>query len=201
MAVILYLFEKFGFHVAAVARQIVARQIYQHDMLGILLGVGRKSFSRLRVGLRVSRAARRAGYGVDPCVASLDAAVGLGRGAEDAGTAEIEVEEIWRRVDGAQRTVELEVVARIRLYEAARKYDLEDVAAQAVGNAAVDVGKVLLVGEGAAALPLGAEVIDGEVAVRDAALDLVQHRGLVAGAYLGEDHLVVAVVEYDHIFI
>jgi hypothetical protein len=70
--------------------------------------------------------------------------VRLGRGAEDAEAAEVEVEQIGRGVDAPQGTVELEVVALVFLHEAARDHDLEHVAALAVLDAAADVGLVLL---------------------------------------------------------
>jgi hypothetical protein len=45
--------------------------------------------------------------------------MGFRRRTEDAETAEVEIEEVRRRVDAAQRTVEFEIITFIFLYEAA----------------------------------------------------------------------------------
>ena len=58
--------------------------------------------------------------------------MGFGRRAENAEAPEVEIEQIGRRVDAAQGTVELEVIARETLLEPAGEDYLENVAAQTV---------------------------------------------------------------------
>ncbi len=74
--------------------------------------------------------------------------MGFRRRTEDAETAEVEIEEVRRRVDAAQRTVEFEIIALIFLYKAAAHHNLEDISTQAVLYAAAYVRLVLLIGEG-----------------------------------------------------
>ena len=87
-------------------------------MLSVLLRVIFEVYGILPVLLRIARSLGCARNGVDVCLAALNAAVSLGAGAEDAETAEVEIEEVGRGVDAAQSPIELEVVALIPLLEA-----------------------------------------------------------------------------------
>ena len=80
MAVILHVAVKVHPHAVGIAAQVIARQIDQHDVLGVLLGVGQKPFGPLAVQRRVSGAESRARDGIDRGAAVLDLAVRLGRG-------------------------------------------------------------------------------------------------------------------------
>ena len=132
---------------------------------------------------------------------SLDAAMSFGRRAEDTESAEVEVEQIGRRVDAAQGAIQLEVVAREALFEAARKHNLEDVAPQAVGNAPTDVGLVLLVGERRGDGTRGMEVVGGVVAVVDGPLHHVELAFLAFALHFEEHHFVAEVVEYNQVLV
>ena len=89
----------------AVAAQVIACQIDQHDVLGILFRVVAQKLRPPAVGFGISCAACRSGDGIDVCLAALNAAMGLRTGTENAESAEIEVEQIGRGIDAAQRPV------------------------------------------------------------------------------------------------
>ena len=148
VAIKLHILIEIYLHAMAVAAQVVARQIYQHHVLGILLRVIAEEFGSLSILLHIARATGGSGYRINKCLVAHDAVVGFRRRAEDAESAEIEIEEIWRRVDAAQGTIELEVIALVFLDEAAADYYLEDIASQTVLDALADVSLVLLVGKG-----------------------------------------------------
>ena len=94
VAVILHLLVEVHLHVAAVAAEVVAGKVHQHHVFGILLGVVVQVSGVYGILFGVAGAPGSAGYGVYVGMASFDAAVRFGRGAEDAETAEIEVEQV-----------------------------------------------------------------------------------------------------------
>ena len=148
VAIKLHILIEIYLHTMAVAAQVVARQIYQHHVLGILLRVVAEELGSLSILLHIACATGGSGYRVNKCLVAHDAVVGFWRRAEDAESAEIEIEEIWRWVDAAQGTIELEVIALVFLDEAAADNNLEDIAPQTVLDALADVRLVLLVGKG-----------------------------------------------------
>ena len=196
VGVVLQVLVELHLHSVAVAAKVVARQVNEHHVLGVFLGVVAQVFSPLAVGLGVAGALRRAGYGVDVSLAPLYAAVGLGRRAEYAEASEVEVEQIGRGVHRAQSAVELEVVALVALHEAAREHYLEHVAPEAVAYAAPDVGLVLLVGERRCGLANGVEGVGVGVV-------LVHQLGQsvdAAGVAQGDDgHAVGEMVEHHDV--
>ena len=119
VAVELHVLVEINLHVVAVATQIVARQVNQHDVLGILLRVVAQVLSILAICLAVAGALRRARNRVDIRATVLDAAVCLGRRAKDAEASKVEVEEIRAGVNASQGTIELEVIAFVALFETA----------------------------------------------------------------------------------
>ena len=147
MTVELHILVEIYFHPMTVAAQIIARQVYQHHVLGILLRVVAQEFGSLAVLLHISCASGGSGNRVDERLVAHDAVMGFRRRTEDAETAEVEIEEVRRRVDAAQRTVEFEIIALIFLYEAATHHNLEYISAQAVLYASAYVCLVLLIGE------------------------------------------------------
>ena len=147
MTVELHVLVEIYFHPMTVAAQIIARQVYQHHVLGILLRVVAQEFGSLAVLLHISCASGGSGNRVDERLVAHDAVMGFRRRTEDAETAEVEIEEVRRRVDAAQRTVEFEIIALIFLYEAATHHNLEYISAQAVLYASAYVCLVLLIGE------------------------------------------------------
>ena len=147
MTVELHVLVEIYFHPMTVATQIIARQVYQHHVLGILLRVVAQEFGSLAVLLHISCASGGSGNRVNERLVAHDAVMGFRRRTEDAETAEVEIEEVRRRVDAAQRTVEFEIIALIFLYEAATHHNLEYISAQAVLYASAYVCLVLLIGE------------------------------------------------------
>ncbi len=147
MTVELHVLVEIYFHPMTVAAQIIARQVYQHHVLGILLRVVAQEFGSLAVLLHISCASGGSGNRVNERLVAHDAVMGFRRRTEDAETAEVEIEEVRRRVDAAQRTVEFEIIALIFLYEAATHHNLEHISAQAVLYASAYVCLVLLIGE------------------------------------------------------
>ncbi len=125
----------------------------------------------------------------------------FGRGTEDAETAEVEIEEVRRRVDASQCPVEGEIIAFIALDETAGKHNLKHVASLAVGNALADIGLVLLVGQrtgGVARRPKG---VGGVVAIQYRLLHFVNVARLVVALQLHQHHLALEVVEHNQVLV
>ena len=197
-------------HTVAVAAQVVAGQVHEHDVLGVLLRVVAQEFGTLAVSLGVACALRRAGNRVDVSVEgssvravghTFDAAVRLRRGAEDAETAEVEVEEVGRGIDAAQGAVEFEVITLVVLDETAREYNLEDVAAQAVLDAPTDIRLVLLVGQRARHVAYGMEVVSLDAGAVHGMENVVCGVGVVSVVGEGDNLqlVVVMVKDYHHL--
>ena len=70
----------------AIAAQVVARQVNQHYVFGVLLGVVSQRLGSLHVGHGVACAARRTGYRVYVDTAVPYAAMGLGAAPQQAET-------------------------------------------------------------------------------------------------------------------
>ena len=197
----LHILEELHVNVMTVAAEVVACEIHEHDVLCILLGVGAQVLGSTSVFVAVAGTARSSGYGVDISRSSLYSAVCLRRGSEDAEAAEVEVEEVGRGIDAAQRPVELEVVAREALAEAAREHDLEDIAAQTVLDATTDVVAVLVVGQRRGHITFGMERVGRCNGVAADVAEAVEVVALTIGEEFDEGHRVVEVVEDDDIFI
>ena len=127
--------------------------------------------------------------------------MGFGGRAENAEAPEVEIEQIGRRVDAAQGTVELEVIARETLLESAGEDYLENVAAQTVGDAPADIRLVFLVRKRRGGGTDGAEIVGGVVAVMDGLLHQVQFAGLAGRQHLEKQHLILEIVEDDEVLI
>ena len=201
MAVILHLLIEVHLYIAAVAGEVVAGKVHQHHVFGVLFGVVVQVPGIEGVLLCIAGALRGSGNGVDVGMAAFDTAMGFGRRAENAEAPEVEIEQIGRRVDAAQGTVELEVIACETLLESAGEDYLENVAAQTVGDAAADIRLVLLVRKWGGGGADGAEIVGGVVAVMDGLLHLVQFAGLAGSQHLEEQHLILEVVEDDEVLI
>ena len=159
VAIKLHILIEIYLYAMAVAAQVVARQIYQHHVLSILLRVVAEELGSLSILLHIACATGGSCYRVNKCLVAHDAVVGFRRRAEDAESAEIEIEEIWRWVDAAQGTIELEVIALVLLDEAAADNNLEDIAPQTVLDALADICLVLLVGKGRKGIAHRMEII------------------------------------------
>ena len=201
MAVELHVFVEVHLHVVTVAAQVVAGEVHEHHVLSILLRVVAQELSGLAVLLGVAGALRSSCDGVDIRCVALNAVVSLRTGTEDAEATEVEIEEIGRRVDGAQGAIEFEVIALVALDKAARDDDLEDIAAQTVLDAAPDVGLVLLIGERRGGLTDRVEAVRFHICLVHCALQ-VGKLSVAVVAVLGqgdECHRVVEMVEDDEV--
>ena len=143
-------------------------------MFGVFLGIGEERLCQFVVFAGIPRASGCPGNGIDIGASVLYLAVGLGRGSENTESAEIEIEEVGRRVDGTECPVNLEVVAGKGLDEPAGENDLEDITPQAVGNPLADIGFVLFVGQRAVYASRQREVVRSEVPVTYERLYFVQ---------------------------
>ena len=141
VAIVLQVLIKIHLHAVTIAREIVTRQVYQHYMLRILFRIVAQVFCVLLVLVRITRTTSRSCDGVDvglirgnasprreSASGGFYAAVCLGRRTEDAESSEIEIEEIRRRIDAAQGTIELKVIALVLLHETTREHYLEHIA-------------------------------------------------------------------------
>ena len=119
---------------AAHAVHVVARQVHQHHVLGVLLGVARQRRGQRRVLGRALAAPRRAGDRVRHDAPGVRAGGGraheqLRRCAHDGELGQRDVKEVGRGIDGAQVPVEVERVQCRGSCEALRGHGLDDVAA------------------------------------------------------------------------
>ena len=117
MGVVMHLFVEIDADVMAVPAQVVAGQIDQHHMFGILFRVVEEGFAEYFVLYHVATPAHGPGNRIDGCPSVSYFAMGFGRRAKNPETAKIEVEEVWRGVYTAQGPVHLKVVAQKWLFE------------------------------------------------------------------------------------
>ena len=179
VAVVLYLLIEIHLHVVGVPAEVVAGEVYQHHVLGVLLGVGKQGLGTLLVYLDITGTESGPGDRVDAGVSARYLAMRLGGRAEDTETSEIEIEQIRRGVDAAKSPVHLEVVSLERLLEATAQYDLEDISPEAVLDALADHRLVFLAGDRGGLGTRCLEVIGGEVTVLYQCLDFFQPASLV----------------------
>ena len=108
--------------------EVVAREVDQHHVLGVLLRVG-EQFCFERGVLRGIRAARpRAGDRTQLRVSAVELDQRLGRGADDHPLAELAVIHVGRRVEQPQRAIGLEGIEIAAPREAHRQHELVHVA-------------------------------------------------------------------------
>lgn len=147
MGVELHVFVEVYLHIVAISTEIVAGKVDKHHMFGILLRVVAQELCSLAISLAVARPLGGTCNGVDESLLSIDAIVRLRTRAKDAETTKIEVEQIRRRIDTPEGTIEHEVVALIMLDEAPRDDYLEDVTPQAMLHTSADVSLMFLICE------------------------------------------------------
>ena len=201
VAIILRLFVESHVRAGAVPVQVVPGEVDQHHVFGVLFRVGKEGFGQLPVGLLVSASSGGARNGVDSGLPAFYLAMRFGRRAEDAESAEVEIEEVRRGVDAPQGTVEFEVIALEPLDEPAREDDLEHVSPQASGDSFADVRLVLLVGQGAGGLAYGVETVRGIVAVVDGAFYFGNVARLFSASHFHQYHFALEIVENDDVLI
>ena len=106
---------------------VIAAEVEQHQMLGVLLGIGEQAFA-VRLVL-FARGAARAGAGdrADSHLAIAHADEDFRARSDHRETGEIEEVEEWRRVYAPERAIEREGRQGEGASEALRQHDLEDV--------------------------------------------------------------------------
>ncbi len=139
--------------------------------------------------------------GVDADLRSVYLAVRLGRGTKNTVSAEIEIKEIGRGVDGAQCPVYLEVIAGETLDKPPREHNLKHVAPQTVLHPGTHMLFELFVGDGAVFLSFGKKVVGGKVTLVDQRLHLHQVTYLILTLQLNQADLVGEVIEHQQVFI
>src|SRR5205085_8251963 len=122
------------------AREVVAAEVDEHDMFGPVLLGREETFGVAGAG------ASRTGDRVDARPPALELDERLGRGADEREPLELEQEEVGRRVDAAERTVEVERRRDRRPLGSLREDDLERVAGADVLLCRTDAPLVLAPG-------------------------------------------------------
>ncbi len=195
--------------------EVVASEVDEHEVLGLLLLAPPQLRLELDVALRGGPAAAGAGDRVVLDVAPGDPDEHLGRGADDRAAGSGEIEHVRARVDRAQRPVEVEGRDPQRQREAAADLHLEDVAGEDVLAAAEHAAHEVLaaeVGERLAVVDrrrLRGERRRGRERPAQPLAELAEpaHRAGVGGVDVGaaagvrvgdEQHPVERVVEDDH---
>ena len=110
------------------AAEIVAREIDQHDVLGVLLRIGEQLLLQSRVLVAVAAARPRAGDRPHLRVTVREFHQRFGRGADDHAVAEIAVEHVRRRIQQPQRAIGFERLQLAFAGEAHRQHELIHVA-------------------------------------------------------------------------
>ena len=129
MTVVLYFFIEIDLYVVSITAQVVAGEVYQHHMFGILFRVCKQCFGTLFIQGYISGTESCSGDRVDTGMTVRHFAMRFRRGTEDTEAAEVEIEQVRRRVDTSQCTIYFEIIPFERLFETTAEYDLEDIAA------------------------------------------------------------------------
>ena len=110
--------------------QIVARQIDQHDVLGVLLGIGEQDPLELQIPVAIGAARARARDGAKLRVAAVGLHQRLGRRAHHRDVAELAEEHVRRGIEQPQRPIDLEGRERVASLEARGEHQLIHIAAR-----------------------------------------------------------------------
>ena len=136
---------------------VVAPQVDQHQMLGDLLGIGQQLLLQRLVLLRRRTTRPRAGDRPHGHLATLQPRQNLRGGADHVMILEIEEEHVGRRVETAQRAIEIQRRRLIRDRHALGRHALHDVPGQHV---LLDLGDRVLV---ALLAETGMKVVFGDI--------------------------------------
>jgi len=123
----------------------VAREILQHNVLGVLLGIGKQLRRAQLVACGIRGARPVAGDRAQLRVAGTELHQRLGRGAHHRHLAERAVIHVGRGVDEPQRAVGLKRVELVTPGKAAREHQLVDITRSDVLLHAPHSGEVILV--------------------------------------------------------
>jgi hypothetical protein len=108
--------------------EIVARQIDQHDVLGVLLGIREQIALELEIAVGIGAARPRPCDGAKLRVAAVRLHQRLGRGTDHRDVAELAEEHVRRRIEQAQRPIDLEGRERMSSLEARGEHQLVHIA-------------------------------------------------------------------------
>ena len=201
VTVVLRLLVEFHVRIVAVPAQIVASQIDQHHVFCIFFRISQQSFGQGFIGFLVSASASSTGNRVDGRFSIFNFAVSLGRRTENTESTEIKVEQVRRRIDASQGTVEGEVIAFVALDETTGKYNLEYISSFTVSDTFTDVGFVLFIGQGAGSFTDYPEVVGRIVPVLDCLFNFLDVARFVVSLQFHQDHFALEVVEYNQVFV
>ena len=146
VGVVLYLAQKLDAD-APTATEVIAGEVYKHDMLGILFLVAEQRIGKLTVALIIAGATEGAGYRVNIGVATIDLEMSFGRGAKHPEIAKVKIKQIGRRVDRPQGTIDIEFIALKRLREASGEHNLKHIAPHGMADASSHHVHILIVGD------------------------------------------------------
>ena len=77
MGIKLYFFVLLYLYMVTMSAQVISCQIYQHDMLCVLLGIGDQAFGQDLILQVITAAFEGSGNGIYMCLPVLDADLGL----------------------------------------------------------------------------------------------------------------------------
>ncbi len=151
--------------------QVVAREIDEHHVLRILFRIGEQSRLTLGVDLLVRRARQRAGDGAQLRMSLIELHERFGRRADDRHVAERTVVHVRRRIDEAERAIDLERMQVVLAAELDGEHELINIAGGDVFLHALHAGHVL----GGAHARHRPRVLAGMPAVRERAAQRANH--------------------------
>src|SRR5690606_899612 len=130
MRVVLNFLKHLNRYVLRIPAHVIAGQVDEHHMLGVFLLISRKSIGYLGVFLIVSGAAECSGNWVYVCRPLLYEQLSFGRRPEEFDITIIIIEEVGRRIDGAEGSIHIEFVAVKGTRKSAREHYLKHISAE-----------------------------------------------------------------------
>ena len=125
----------------------------------------------------------------------------FGARTKDSKSAEIKVKQVRRRIDSPQRTVNIEIVAFVRLHKTTAQYDLEHVAALAMFNSLANVFFMLFVGERAGCFANMMKFVFCHKRFLNRLFNRFNVRLFAVGSKFADAHRVIEMIERDDILI
>jgi hypothetical protein len=153
------------------AAQIVARQVDEHDVLGVFLGIGQQLFLQQAVVDGVATARSSARDRTHRCATARQLHQRFGRRADDGRVAELAEVHIRRGIQQPQRAIRLERLQLAQTREAHRQHQLIHIAGRDVFLHATHALDELCFGQAAD----GRRVLDLLVAGRDCPAQRLYH--------------------------
>ena len=133
-------------YVITVPRQIIPRKVNQHHVLRILLSVLFQLLSQFAICFIITSSPIRARDGMDDGFSILYDELTFRRGAHDFIFTVIEIKQIGRWVDAAERAVYVELIPTELLRETPAQHDLKHVTPQRRSNPFLHHRYIILIG-------------------------------------------------------